>query len=623
MATERDVYQLDTQDAVRSLQELGRAYLALSAEAQKNIEKTETLASVMKENLASSFMTAQAQFALLTSAYHAVVNTIAEGMHEWEENANAVARLGVVLRNTGADVEVYTRRFEAQQKQIEKSLGIDEAYVANLQTVILTMGISADQTERVTAASIQLSKLMGGDAVAAAKLLAKAEGEGKDELKRYGIQLDDVIEKGGGFNAILAEVERRTSGVTSGMTEYTQLTNRQAAAWGDVKKAAGGFFAEFYVWLNNANGFQKVADSAEKIRTAMADARTLELMSILKNSGAIPKNSVSVDVGPIEDITKETKEKADAAEKALMARLKREGQLYSEERSLRDENAKSEADSQRKAVEQANKWMEEGSKERDDLEKQAGETTTKTLNEQAEKEEQIWKEMRANMARADQEALEKSDKFWQSMVDQAENYMQQMAGTMIGFLGDMLQENTKFNHEMFELQVERETVGMSETEALAKRAEMENDMRDNKIASFEKELAASLISIAKDAAIKALFEGAAAVGSAAIYDYDGAAQHGIAAGLYAGVAVAAGGAGYALSSSRGMTSDEKARLDDAKKAKTDREERDKKQAKAKADDSPAQITVVYMGIAGTTELEQAKELERLRGEYSKLKTGSK
>lgn len=624
MATERDVYQVDTQEAISSLQALGRAYLALSSEVDKNKEKTETLASVMKDNLAASFLTAQAQFALLQKAFHAIIDTIGEGIKEWEESANASARLGVILRNTGADVEFYTRKFEAQQKQVEKNLGIDEAYVANLQTVILTMGVSAEETERFANASIKLSKLMGSDAVSAARLLAKAQGEGKDELRKFGIQLDDVIEQGGGFAGVLAEVEKRTAGVTDSMTEYTRLTNAQAAAWGDVKKAAGGFFAEMFVFLNR--DAIKMDAMLEKIRNVMLDARMMEIRSIYKQHGYELGKNDGLDefsVGDITDVSKQMEEKAKKQEEALMKRLKKMGQLYSEERSLRDENEKEQNEHDRKAVAEAQKMMDEADNDRIAREKHVDEIITDVQREAAEKEAQLYKELRENQAKADADALEKNAKFWNDMIDQGRNAAQQLVSMTVNFLGDLLLENTQFNREMFELQVQRETVGMAETEALAKRAEMEGEMRDSKIASFEKEVAASLISIAKDATVKALFEGAEAIASAAIYDYAGAEQHGIAALMYAGVAVAAGGAGYAMSSNRGMTTDEKSRLEDAKKAKTDREKRDKDRAATASTEMATQVTVVYMGIAGTTELEQARELERIQGEYGKLKTGSK
>jgi hypothetical protein len=64
--------------------------------------------------------------------------------------------------------------------------------------------------------------------------------------------------------------------------------------------------------------------------------------------------------------------------------------------------------------------------------------------------------------------------------------------------------------------------------------------RENAGEALQGMLHETLLSVATESAVKALFEGAAAIASAAGGNYPAAGQHAIAAGMYAGVAVAAG-----------------------------------------------------------------------------------
>src|SRR5690606_32557622 len=86
-----------------------------------------------------------------------------------------------------------------------------------------------------------------------------------------------------GFAALLAEVEKKTAGITDTMPEYTRLVNQQSQAWGDLKKAIGGAAAELWVFLNSDQ--LKIEKKLQEMRTVMADARWLELKSILENAG--------------------------------------------------------------------------------------------------------------------------------------------------------------------------------------------------------------------------------------------------------------------------------------------------------------------------------------------------
>lgn len=150
-------------------------------------------------------------------------------------------------------------------------------------------------------------------------------------------------------------------------------------------------------------------------------------------------------------------------------------------------------------------------------------------------------------------------------------------------------------------------------------------MADERGAAYLKMTADALASIAQQAAVKAVMEGVEAIAALAIGNVPGAALHGAAAAGYAGVAVLAGGTAAVMSSARGMTTDERKQLESARNADKERAAKEKQQAAERKGEVVAGtvVNVYNLGITGATEVEQAKELERIRMKYNDLRTGSK
>lgn len=157
------------------------------------------------------------------------------------------------------------------------------------------------------------------------------------------------------------------------------------------------------------------------------------------------------------------------------------------------------------------------------------------------------------------------------------------------------------------------------TEAKKTAADMERELGEEAKAAQEKQTAAFLAGIAKEAGVKAVLEGAEALASLAKYDYAAAAQHGIAAAAFAGVATAAGGAAIALSANRGFTAEEKASIESLNRRERDRSSRANESSETSVSTTQ---NVYFFGISGMSDIQQTARLEELRRRFNTLNTGS-
>ncbi len=101
-----------------------------------------------------------------------------------------------------------------------------------------------------------------------------------------------------------------------------------------------------------------------------------------------------------------------------------------------------------------------------------------------------------------------------------------------------------------------------------------------------------------------------------------------AAAAYGIAALAAGGTAAVISSNRGMTAQESSQLQsnaDAFQAKQDQQARAAAQGAQRGSDAvdgSVQVQVFHLGITGQTEAAQGAELDRIKRQYERTKTGA-
>ena len=268
---------------------------------------------------------------------------------------------------------------------------------------------------------------------------------------------------------------------------------------------------------------------------------------------------------------------------------------------------------------------------------------------------------------------EQIDAHWEAVLEDMRGYASQFVETGVGMFSGFLTANSDFNNEINSRRADARAAELEDMDIARARAEVEKELMgevsaarrvelndrlkklDEKNAATleelgisrtkaeaEKELAAEeraanqqriadfLGNLAEQAAVKAIFQTAEGFANLASYNYSAAAMNFAAAGQYAAVAVAAGGAAVVLSNTRGRTREEREQLEamDRDAAERDAQARERaNQAQARSDDASGgqlpgtQVNVYNIGIAGVTQVQQARELERIRKEYESLRTG--
>lgn len=674
MTTERDDYQLDTYMAVTSLRTLVEGLKDVKTATGDAKAAQESWATFLKEDLDRAFFSAQARWDLFKEAVRAGAEFMKESVADYLSAERAINRLGVALKNAGQPQGVYLDNLDRQASALERLTGVDGDYIIQLQTLITSMGVGANQLQDFTKAALDLAAATGQDAMKAAQLLARANAEGKDELKRYAIEVDDAAFKTRGFAAVLDEVKAKYGGLSEAQPELLATTNRVTGAWKDFKEAVGEATLEVLAFKAAGVGLETILDGWTEVLTRKsqksvdayveatakateltdqyhaqleegkkrqkeyADAvhnnafnvdyfakRLAESKEIIRQT-ALEQNklgvNVKLDVDPLtKKITLPTQEIDLNDAKERIRQQKAAAEAYKRYREEMEKIAVNSAANLKKMDDEEDRKRLESIQKTGDWETAQLEERKRELAEYYEAEHKLATEAEEKRQQlADQKAAAEKQ-FWEGMKQQLQSYAETMVNTMTGFLKDSLLENTRYNRELEALRIERETAGMSEEDAAKRRSEIQKELAQDNASAALKITADTLAGIAQQAATKAIMEGAEAVAAAARYDYAAAGQHGVAAALYAGVAVAAGGTAAIISSSRGMTKDERESLAAERENAKERKDREQKQAAQAAQVAGTQVNVYNLGITGQTELEQAKELERIRQQYQSLATG--
>jgi len=197
---------------------------------------TERMAARTKLHLANM----RKHWFAMTAAVAAVAASTQRAIRAAMEQESAEMKLAVAMGNAGT----YTREnframkeYAAQLQQVTK-YG-DEAtlaMMANLQTY----GMSTGELKAATVAAMDLAAAKGIDLKAASELVGKAFVGETGTLSRYGIVLEDGIEKSDKFQAVLKLIQERFGGTARAELEtYGGQWKQIANWWGDIMEKVG------------------------------------------------------------------------------------------------------------------------------------------------------------------------------------------------------------------------------------------------------------------------------------------------------------------------------------------------------------------------------------------------
>lgn len=715
MATEQDVYTIDTTGAVSGM-EAARDATKKTGEALDDTKKKSESFGAQLDKLGDDLTRRYLSVNAAVGAIKAVGEWLVDSVKAYNDAAREEQRWQLAMQMAGVTSRSLTTALRDQAEAFEAATGTQGESVLQMQALLAQMGVAPKLLLETADAALRLANATGQDATSAARALANAYTHNSDELKKYGINVDDATFKQKGFSAVLEQVKERFPEVTATIPPQVQRLNELRKAWDDFGKSVGQaitnsaqigtltegwagalktassvinqgigttfdkiFNADKYQkqFSNLASRYQETLDRAGGIQRAffaggerdgaqyaaslqtvqdelatlqaraekLGAGRGIQLANLFGGDAALAElEKIKQQMQGVLDFSDDGtdvvgKKRSDKVVKTLDQRFAAARAAFEKGRQ------QSLADAQRFADLENEIEISRIEKQRDlnitaglaDLarirqheadvlavKQSLSEATLGPLRGLFESALTIAEEGDAAMLAEVQRSALAVSANWEQMKNDALGWGQQMLQGFGSYLADQLTSNTKFNQQMFELQVKRETAGMSESEAAKKRADMERQMSEDRAASFLKMTEDMLAQIAVQAGIKAIWEVGEGIAAFASYRYAEGTQHMIAAGIYTGVAVAAGGTAAIIASSRPMTSDERQQLDSQKEqnAQTVGSGASGPSGGTAQAAAPQQVVNQYIiGIAGMTEQQQGQELSRIQDQFNNQRTG--
>lgn len=645
MATETDQYKIDVSEAIASLKRIEEQTKEIASSTQKTGD-TQT----------ASFIKAGAALGVLKQGYDLLIGVMKDALH----NALETEKVDRLLEKSAGK---YADMLKMQASTMQSTLGVSDDMVKKMQNLALIAGVGAGDIERLTMATLDYAAVTNQDGVSAMSSLLRALEQGKDGARSLGLQYESTGKFAGDLTKAVGELERKFGGSAAAAAdtmqgsidrlnaEFEDLTKGLAFLALDIFKQTGlmqalteatigwriAIFGDEQQKQNEAiqAEFQKLNTEkvalAEKYRLADLRAKELESLAEDGHQGAVRAykeaqremltygNQLDEIEGKLAKFKKDRDERVGGGPKTDPNR--KTGKDDKEEKKIKFEDtplghAFANIDAQNKLEADALERVRKFNEALADIQGKAAQDAL------SEKEKQDQKFIEAELAKK-QKLKDLEQKFNEEMLSELKNYGQQAAQFALDLAGEQILASTMYQEQFREATIEKRLLEEQAQDASKTRADIEREMAQEEAAAYNKKLAEFLISPAKQAAMRAIMdgaEGASYLGTPGMQGF--AAQKFISAGLFAAVAAAAGGGALVASQSRGMTKDEKDSIDALKKRDEDRKEREAKQTGQQGGSGGPNVVVNFLGITGFTEAQQAAEIARVQAQYNKLKTGN-
>jgi hypothetical protein len=518
-----------------------------------------------------------------------------------------------------------------------------------------------DFTQNLSQASDKLIKQFGGAAVEATRGFS-------GEMKALEVAQKDLTKALGNFlinsdlgHSVINKLTQAVQGMTHALSDehahderviknteaHTQAVNDLIAARKFLKELEEGErerpnrTAELQI-ENAKKGIALILERIRVTAEAMkADSEaTLAEIDHAKKLDEIAESKETAELRR----TKNALMNADDVRKAEEQHLERQRKLAEAFKKVEEANVKAARSFLSEAMldYQAEKWFKTLSNT-DDFEKQRSRISVTTAKTTAAELLRVQKSYNAGTY---QLAMERRH-FLMTIEDELVADWKQAEEGLAQFIGQQLTKMATTNQAYAEAyqkaSLERRQADLQEQGIIVDTAQLKKEAADEEAAATQQMVANAIASIAQQAAVKAVFEtaeGLAALGLAALGFAPGAVsagQHFAAAAAYGSIAGVGFIASSVLSNNRGFTSEERSSLENLRSKKKDGKDdtsstgpetgssgaTSKAAGTNAADVGPgATVNVYYLGITGLTVEQQGKELERIRRQYSNLKTGS-
>lgn len=192
-----------------------------------------------------AFTTQLAKIGAVSSAAFAGITAILKKSADaYAEQERAVAKLNAALKAQEAYTDALSRELQAFASQMQQVTIFGDEAIEEAMAIMVTFDLTGEKLKQATKAALDLASAYDMDLSTAAFLLGKAYEGVTDTLTRYGIILDENIDKNKKFDEVIKRINEKLGGQSEiiGNTLYGSL-EKAKNAFGDLFETIGQMFA--------------------------------------------------------------------------------------------------------------------------------------------------------------------------------------------------------------------------------------------------------------------------------------------------------------------------------------------------------------------------------------------
>lgn len=181
------------------------------AEATKALnEIRRTVAGL--QSLASGAAIVGGAYLGMKAVLEPVVSTMKQLIDAASRQESAEMKLQIAMRNAGIEAKTSTTELLRHADTLQRLTGIESSTIIEVEKLLTTFGLSVNEIKRATTAVLDFATATDVDLRTAAMTIGKAYQGQTDTLSRYGIKIDESIDKHHKYAAVLQQLESRFRG---------------------------------------------------------------------------------------------------------------------------------------------------------------------------------------------------------------------------------------------------------------------------------------------------------------------------------------------------------------------------------------------------------------------------
>jgi hypothetical protein len=210
------------------------------SDADRAIKKTESGFARLTGKIKSSALAQGTAIVAVGIAIRKVVAAVGDWITAANVQEDAIKSLDSALASLGDSAIGISKALQEQAAALQKITKAGDETIIRGQALIANFTKNEEEIKAATVAALDLSAAVGIDLNAAFLLMGKAAAGETSTLTRYGVVLEEGLDKGEKFAATLKLINTQFGGQAAAQTKtYSGLIQQISNAFGDLKETLG------------------------------------------------------------------------------------------------------------------------------------------------------------------------------------------------------------------------------------------------------------------------------------------------------------------------------------------------------------------------------------------------